>query len=268
MNELRIFRCPRHLARQAVEAWHYSRSLPAAGLDLYGVKERGRFIGVVVFGMGANPNLARPFGLRQDEVRELARVALCDDRSTPTSKIVANCLRRLQRDRPEVRLCVSYADTSQGHLGTLYQAGNWCYLGPSKGRFLRVNGERLHTRSAYQRWRSSSVKWLRAHIDPNATAEAEIPKHKYAYPFDSQVRRRLRRLACPYPRAVKESEATRPSATREGHVRSVLTAPKDSSVSCDRHRNSTGIAGRTRSDESEPLTKETQRCRKRTSPSS
>jgi len=236
-----VFRCPRPLARRAVERWHYSRSLPAAGLDLYGVREHGRFVGVVVFGMGANRNLHRPFGLRQGEVRELARVALCDDRSTPTSHVVARCLRRLRRERPDVRLCVSYADTAQRHIGTLYQAGNWAYLGTATGRFLRVNGERLHTRSCYQRWRSSSLAWLRAHIDPDATAEPEVVKHKYAWAFDRQVRRRLSRMARPYPRAVKESQATRPVAHREGHVRSVLTAPMTSSASCDRRRKSTGI---------------------------
>lgn len=225
--DLRIFPCPRPLARRAVEAWHYSRSLPAAGLDLYGVEEAGRFVGVVVFGMGANRNLARPFGLERSEVRELTRVALATDRTTTTSRIVAACLRRLKAERPQVRLCVSYADTAQGHVGTLYQAGNWRYLGTAKGRCLTVNGHRLHPRSAYQRFHSSSLRWLRANVDAQATAQDNPPKHKYVYPFDSQVRRRLRRLVRSYPHAVKESEATRPVSHREGHVRSVLTAPQE-----------------------------------------
>lgn len=226
MSGITLSRCPFAVAKQAVERWHYSRRMPAAGLDCYGVSEAGRFIGVVVFGMGANYRLAASFGLGQSEVRELTRVALCQDRSVPTSSIVAAALRRLRRERPSVRLVVSFADTAQGHTGTLYQAGNWHYLGvATPGRTIHLLGERLHNRSVWQRYGTSRLAWLRRFVDPAAFATTDPPKHKYAVAFDSQMRRRLRRLARPYPRAVKESEATRPAASREGHVRSVLTAP-------------------------------------------
>lgn len=228
MSRFALFRCAFPQAKAAVERWHYSRRMPAAGLDCYGVREAGRFVGVLVFGYGANPHFAKPFGLDQHDVRELARVALCDQRRTRTTAIVAACLRQLRRDRPEVRLVVSYADTKQGHLGTIYQAGNWTYLGPSLGgRTIIVHGQPCHPRSLYQRYGSSSLAWLRRFVDPEAKAVTDPPKHKYALGFDGQMRRRLRRLACPYPRAVKESQATRPVSDREGHVRSVLTAPRE-----------------------------------------
>lgn len=207
--------------------WHYTGTLPAAGLDCYGVREDVRFVGVVVFGMGANPRLARPFGLARHEVRELVRVALADRRQQWTSAVVARCLEQLRRDRPGVRLCVSYADPNHGHVGTLYQAGNWTYLGTTPpGRVLWLHGRRYHPRSLYQRYGTSSLARLRASVDPKAQGSYDPPKHKYAYPFDGQMRRRLRRMSRAYPRAVKESQATRPAASREGHVRSVLTAPK------------------------------------------
>lgn len=233
---VRTFRCPHRLAKQAVSRWHYTGTLPAAGLDCYGVREAGRFVGVVIFGMGANPRLAQPFGLARSQVRELVRVALADGRQQWTSHLVATCLRRLHRERPEVRLVISYADPAHGHIGTLYQAGNWTYLGPTKpGRSLIVNGETFHPRSLYQRYGTSSLAWLRRRIDPHAQAVTEPPKHKYAVAFDGQMRRRLARMACPYPRAVKESKATRPPTRREGHVRSVLTAPSAKARRYHRH---------------------------------
>lgn len=197
---LEIFACPRPLARQAVMDWHYSRSLPAAGLDCYGIRECGRFVGVVIFGMGANPRLGMPFGLPRAQVRELVRVALAGGRSIPTSRVVAACLDRLRKARPELRLVVSYADPRQGHIGTLYQAGNWTYLGQTPpARVIRLFGERMHPRSLYQRHGTSSLAWLKAHVDPEATGSYDPPKHRYAYAFDGQIRRRLRRLGQPYP---------------------------------------------------------------------
>lgn len=222
MSGVRIFTCPRPLARQAVERWHYSRTLPAAGLDLYGVEENGRFVGVVAFGMGANYRLAASFGMAQAEVRELARVALASERTTPTTAIVTACLRRLRRERPSVRLVVSYADTKQGHHGGVYQAGSWVYLGVAvPGRTVHLLGQQLHNRSVWQRYGTTRLAWLRQHVDPDVTVTVDPPKHKYALGFDGQIRRRLRRLAKPYPCAVKESTATRPASNREGQVRSL-----------------------------------------------
>ena len=210
---------------RAVRRWHYSRSLPAAPIRRYAVREHGRFIGVVVFGYGANPNLGSPFGLGQGEVCELVRVALSGERHSRTTQIVATCLAELQAELPRLRLCVSYADTGQGHRGTIYQAGNWFYLGTTyPAPVILLEGVPHHPRSVYQRFGTSSLQRLHAQ-GVAATKRQGGVKHKYAYPFDAAMRRRLRRLARPFPSAVKESEATRPASSREGHVRSVLTAP-------------------------------------------
>jgi hypothetical protein len=227
----RLARCPHRQARRAVERWHYSRRMPAALIGRYGVYEAGRFVGVVLFGHGANPSLATPFGLARDQVAELVRVALVGGRMTPTSLVVASGLRRLHAEQPALRLVVSYADPAHGHVGTLYQAGNWIYLGRTlPGRTVWVHGQPFHPRSLYQRYGTSSLHWLRRFVDPEASATQEPPKHKYVYPLDSAMRRRLRRMARPYPRAVKESQAIRPLSKRKGHVRSVLTAPRSLTI--------------------------------------
>jgi len=212
--------CSHAQARQATERWHYTGVLPAAPIRRYGVWEDGRFVGAVVFGHGANRHLARPFGLRQDEVAELVRVALAPGRTHPTSAVVAACLRRLHTECPKLRLVVSYADTAQHHRGTIYQAGNWAYLGLARGsRPLRVNGRICHARSVFERFGTCSLSRLRA-LGVEATVVLPPPKHKYGWAFDGQMRRRLRRLTQPYPRAVEDSMASRLQAKQEGPVRS------------------------------------------------
>jgi hypothetical protein len=232
--------CAFAVARRAVERWHYSARMPAAVVATYAAYEDGRFIGTVVFGHGANHNLAAPFGLRQAEVVELVRVALGPEHATPTTQVVAAGLQLLHVEHPHLRLVVSYADSAHGHIGTLYQAGNWHYLGPSTASVVVIGGRAFHRRSLHQRYRTSRLDWLRQNVDAAAFAVTTPPKHKYVLGLDGQMRRRLRRLAKPYPCAVKGSTVTRPVSNREGGVQLALTAPSASPLSCGRRSDPTG----------------------------
>ncbi len=201
------------LAREAVHRWHYSHAYPAAPVALYGVYDPD-FVGAVVFGRGATPEIGKPFGLDQADLCELTRVALTRHQ-TPTSKIVAVALRLLRRDRPHLRLVVSFADTAQGHVGTIYQASNWLYLGAKTYHAYKVNGEIVHPRTLYSRYGrgGQSIPWLRANVDPEAERVQRPPKHKYVYPFDSSLK--IEGLAYP---ASEVQTAARGVTNAEGTV--------------------------------------------------
>ena len=70
--------CSHEAAKFAVEHWHYSKVMPKGKLIKIGVWEDGRFIGVVLFGRGANNHIGNPFSLTQTEAAELVRIALID----------------------------------------------------------------------------------------------------------------------------------------------------------------------------------------------
>jgi len=55
----------------------------------------------------------------------------------------------LRKHSPGLKIVVSYADLGREHYGTLYQAGNWIYLGPSQQSYLKILGELVHPRSIY-----------------------------------------------------------------------------------------------------------------------
>jgi hypothetical protein len=101
-------------AKYAVENWHYSESMPAGKLVKVGAWENGKFIGVVLFGRGANNNIGKPYGLSQTAACELVRIALTKH-ITPVSKIAAIAMRFLKANSPGLRLIISYADPLQGH---------------------------------------------------------------------------------------------------------------------------------------------------------
>ena len=204
--DLHVDFCDHSAAKHAVMRWHYSRAMPSSKLVRFGVWEDEKFSGAVIFGIGANRHLARPFSLADTEVCELVRVALAPGRAYPTSQVVAIALKLLKRQSPGLRLVVSYADLGEGHLGTIYQAGGWLYLGTSEQSYLRIHGRIVHPRTVYDRYGrgGQSVPWLRENVDPKAERVEMAPKLRYAMPLDKAMRRKLARQALPYPKNAAE----------------------------------------------------------------
>lgn len=189
-------------AKEAVRLFHYTHKCTSAIVN-YGVWESGQFRGVVMYSVGAASCIAKPFKLQNHEVRELVRVAL-NEPINPVSKIVAVSLRLFHRDYPDVKAIVSYADTAQGHSGTIYQASNWLYLGAKSYHAYVVNGKVEHPKSLHTRYKGKpgqSVAWLRANVDPNAQRIKTPPKHKYLYCFEEEMRREWAAKSQPYPNA-------------------------------------------------------------------
>lgn len=206
---LRLDWCSHEAATHAVMRWHYSRRMPRSKLVRIGVWEDGRFVGAILYGLGANRHIARPFGLADTEVCELVRVALAPGRRQPTSQCVAVSLKLLRRQCPGLKLVVSFADAGQGHVGTIYQAGGWIYLGESNQSYLRVLGKIEHPRTLYDRYGrgGQSVPWLREHVDPRAERVEMAAKLKYVWPLDRTLRPELRAVSLPYPRTDDLPEA-------------------------------------------------------------
>lgn len=114
--------------KYACTNFHYSKSVPAVQYAYNVYNDNNEWCGCILFGGGANNNLAKSFNLRNGEVLELERVAL-NGKQEQTSKAVAIALRLLHKENPIVKLIVSYADHRQNHVGTIYKATNWLYLG-------------------------------------------------------------------------------------------------------------------------------------------
>lgn len=199
--ELKVDWCTHEAAKYAVEHWHYSRRMPVFKLVRIGVWEDRRFIGCVLFGSGATPEIASPFGLDRLAVCELVRIALTKH-VWPVTRIVKIAIALLHRVCPGVRLVVSFADSAQGHHGGIYAGGNWVYIGAIPHHAYRVNGEVVHPKTLHSRYGigGQSVPWLRQHVDPDAERIKTEVKHKYLYPLDAAMRAQIEPLRKPYPK--------------------------------------------------------------------
>lgn len=187
--ELKLDWCPYEAAKYAVEKWHYSQRMPAGKLIHVGVWECGAFIGVIIYGRGANRNMAGEFGLKTTECCELVRVAL-RSHSSPVSRIVSIANRIVSQFCGGLRLIISYADPAHGHHGGIYQAMGWVFVGHSRPQSAIVG---MHKRSAASKY--GTIKGLQK------TTVAY--KHKYLMPLDAAMRAQIEPLRKPYPKRVR-----------------------------------------------------------------
>ncbi len=214
---LRLDWCSYQAARYAVEHWHYSRTMPRCPTRAVGVWEGEHFVGAVIFGMGAGRATdGRRFGLAQYfEVAELVRVALREHQA-PTSRIVAVGLKLLRKQSPRLRLLISYADPRQGHIGTLYAALGWWYVGDTEPSKLYIDkaGHEHHPRHVSPRgWKRHYGKPQRALRPQDAREVVRLPgKHCYIKPLDVETAIRLQPLRKPHPRRAGSIAVDAPSA--------------------------------------------------------
>ena len=148
MVDLRVDFCSHEAAKYACEHWHYSKCVPSGKLIKVGAWEDGNFIGVVLFSRGANNNIGKPYNLTQTQCCELTRVAL-NKHISPVTQIISFAISFLKRINTGLKLVISYADTNQGHLGIIYQAGNWLYCGlTDRQTAYWLKGRWVHSKTA------------------------------------------------------------------------------------------------------------------------
>jgi len=200
---LKVDFCSYDAALYACKNWHYSKVIPASKLVKVGAWEDDRFIGAVIFSRGASNNISKPYGMSNTEVIELTRVALREHK-VPVTQILSKAIALLKQTSPGLKLIVSFADISQGHVGIIYQASNWIYEGKTvPAAQIIINGVRKHARSVGAFYKTSSIEWLKKNVDPNVRLVYDLGKHKYLMPLDKQTRKRVALLSKPYPKGEK-----------------------------------------------------------------
>jgi hypothetical protein len=126
---------------------HYAKRIPSISYS-FGLYNDNILIGICTF--GSPPSRALCIGICGEEfalnVLELNRLCVNENlEKNVLSYFVSNCIKLL----PDNLILVSYADTSQGHNGYIYQATNWIYTGLSAKRTERydINNPNKHSKS-------------------------------------------------------------------------------------------------------------------------
>jgi hypothetical protein len=203
---LTVCKIDKATAKAVTEAKHYSRRLGIMW-EAFGLYDGGALIGVCCYGQPSAPIQKHAFANRDYRLYELTRLVV--DRGAPknaASILIAGSLAQLS-ERPAA--VVSYADSSHGHCGIVYQATNWLYTGATKAHdsLYMVNGEKLHAMTVMDRFKVTDPgRWAKENGIERIKPEA---KHRYFILIGSKSdkRRMLKGLKYPvikgYPKAEK-----------------------------------------------------------------
>jgi len=187
---------------------HYAKRIPSISYA-FGLYLDGVIVGVVTFGTPSSSGLRRGIAGDQyiSDVIELNRLCLDCDRRNAASYLVANAIKQI----PKNKIIVSYADTSMGHHGYIYQATNFIYTGLSAKRTdWKVKGlEHLHgaTIADMSRGQENRAEWMREKYGDDFYIEDRPRKHRYILIHGSKGYRKavLSNLSYPiedYPKGV------------------------------------------------------------------
>ncbi len=136
------------IARPYIATFHYSKTLPDSSKYIYAGYLGDRICGIIVYGMGCGKNQYTSVipTIKNGEYIELTRLWCANDMPKNTeSKLIAKSLKMLPK---EIKLVISFSDESKSHVGIIYQATNWYYLGKNSGSKMLIcnDGIEKHTR--------------------------------------------------------------------------------------------------------------------------
>lgn len=187
---------------------HYAKRWPSISYA-FGLFLDGIMCGVVTYGTPPSAPLRK--GIAGDEyqndVIELNRLCLLHNRKNEASILVSRSMKKL----PKNKIIVSFADTSQGHLGTVYQACNFLYCGLSAKRTdWKVKGkEHLHGQTIADEFRGveNRARAMREKYGDDFYLAPRPRKHRYIYingnkTYKKKAQKAIKYRQEPYPKAM------------------------------------------------------------------
>ena len=197
---MRITRANREAVHYSCLYFHYARCVPIY-LYAYNIyNDTNEWCGCILFGLGACANISHKLNCIPGTCLELQRVALNGKQGhNATSKAVSLAMHQVKQDAVLLKCLFSFADTGQNHIGVIYQATNWLYVGISKGdTFYEKNGKKQHRRSIGTIRKRQNYKFTVTEMGYSSIRVAD--KYFYVYPYDKKLKRELLSKQKPYPK--------------------------------------------------------------------
>lgn len=185
---------------------HYAKGMHNGPTALYGLWQGSLLVGVSAFATPVSEAVrSSVFGVQHKErITELHRVVLLDEIGhNAESFFVAQSLQAIKNDRPDIWGVISFADTTYGHVGTIYQAVNayWCGMAKGSTAYRDQTGRIRHRRQCGKNISLEEAKargWEKIKTGP---------KHRYLLnlPDDRRHARQLKEMLqlaprWPYPK--------------------------------------------------------------------
>jgi hypothetical protein len=137
----------------------------------------GFWVGVITYGTPSSAPLRSGICGKDEKINvmELNRLWIRDDTPKNTeSFLIGNTVKMVNKE-----IIVSFADTSHGHIGTVYQATNWIYTGLSAKRTdWTIEGVERHGQTLADKYTASEI---RAKFGDKFKLVDRARKHRYIF---------------------------------------------------------------------------------------
>lgn len=208
MNDLHMTGAKPEEVWPLVRDFHYSKRMPSviAIAHCFAWRESGGLFGdygdplaAIIYSYPVSRNAPK-------NMVELIRLVRRNDFNRPLSQFVSWSMRWL-KTHTDFDAVLSYADTTEGHHGGIYQATNFAYV-HSTGKYQdgvrnKKTGEFIHGRQCFKMFGSRSQSYLMDRLDDNWELAYSDPKYLYVYPLKKRLKRILSDQgwqALPYPK--------------------------------------------------------------------
>lgn len=186
------------------ESYHYTKSMPNSTKLILGFFYKNRIVGLISFGKGANKSLISGVATGNYSGMELTRLCAVPAMKRNFESFMIGRSFSYLRDNMPVDILVTFADPSEGHVGTIYQASNWIYCGKTQKsyKYLMQDGNIVHKsklrkgdKFETEKEKAESLGAIKLVIDG---------KHRYVYILNKKKRKQIlkefRYKQVPYPK--------------------------------------------------------------------
>ncbi len=201
LHSIRIVPIQYAVTKRILIEHHYLHSMPAGTQINLGALVENRLLGVLTLGVGPTHAYRLVDGAAPNDCVTLTRLWLSDELPKNSESRVLGIALRSLRKATSFKFVLTYADPNAEHVGTIYQATNWIYIGESQAMPLLDFGDGIgrHTRSVAHDYGTHSLK----HFEKHGMTVKKIPqaaKHRYVYFLNKSWRSRLNPEQLPYPK--------------------------------------------------------------------
>lgn len=200
--------CDAKVAKKICKEKHYMKTYPANAKVNIALIDQKKIIGIVVFGYSSQTEkkVARvAYGLEKKHYLEMQRLWISDDYGHNTeSFMLAKIIKKLTSDY-DLQILVTHAGGCKNDCGIVYQASGWLFFGATEcNDFYKTQNNEYKNIIAPMRFgRINAKNKTKQQIGEELFGAGEVVyayRYFYVYPINKAIRRRLTKLAEPFPK--------------------------------------------------------------------
>lgn len=188
LYDLVIGEVTRQEVKDFIEANHYSHNINGVmSSHCFAVYHEGQLVAAAIFGLCAMAGQHKKYADNAADVIELRRFFAIDD--TPRNFESFVLARMINQLRGKYKCIVSYSDPEYGHLGIIYKALGFTYMGQlPKQKVILVGDKRYHDKTIRTKYKGELKPFAQKIKNQLESGEARYitvqGKHRWIYPLN------------------------------------------------------------------------------------